>query len=230
MFAGVTFDHMISIGATCEPAWHFRRTGRYDAKAPFDWLVTPWDSLNAVLDDDGARLGTEMVAAKDGTSVRCSAYDVLYHHEFPRDPGGAVRFSAGLVASCRAKLLHKMQRLRDVCEMPGPVLFVRAGLATDLAWDRLLRESLTATEVNRLVARLRTRFPTLDFRILLIEIAPERPLQIDETLSPLVGMVSLARQTEAGWWLSDQTWDELLRHIDYRPAATPGEPERLYGI
>src|SRR3954467_10542477 len=78
LFPDMTFRRILSLGSACEPAWHLRRTGRYHSKSPFDWLVTPWDSMVRVLADDGAALGSRFSTALNGTSVRCGAYDVLY--------------------------------------------------------------------------------------------------------------------------------------------------------
>ena len=47
------FDHIVSLGANCEVSLQLRRTGRFATGSVFDWLVTPFDGLLAILQDDG---------------------------------------------------------------------------------------------------------------------------------------------------------------------------------
>lgn len=100
------FRHILSLGGHCEPSWHLRRCGMLQDGSPFDWLVSPLDSVVDILRDDGARLGSRFIMRADGKSTYCAQYGVLYHHEFPHAEDGRVIFDAESVANCASKLRH----------------------------------------------------------------------------------------------------------------------------
>ncbi len=224
-FPGLVFDHVVGIGGNCETAHQLRRHGLL-RRSVFDWLVTPLDAIPRVLADDGSRLGTEFVTCHGGTSVRCGAYDVLYHHEFPRDDGNAVRFDAAALERCRSKMTHKWSRFVDLCEGGGRVLFLRFDAATDLPWDLLRDEpQRAATSVAACVEAVARRFPALDFRVLLLLTDGLRPA-IDD---PRVGVRLLPRDGSEGWAVSDASWSTLLRSLDIRAVPADGAlGETLY--
>ena len=223
LFPGVRFAHVVSLGANCEPAHHLRRTGRHTVRGLFDWLVTPLASIASILEDGGARLGRDFISAHDGTSVRCAAYDVLYHHEFPRDAGGLVRFSAELSETCRRKMTYKMASLVQACCEAGPVLFIRFGPGSDLPWDphAAPEQVVAATDLNALVHAISRRFPSLDFRLLAITTAADAEVRADEPLDARVALRRLPRQEGDGWALSDGDWAGLLGELDFLEAAMP---------
>ena len=230
-FPDITFAHAISLGANCEAAHQLRRNGRHTARGPFDWLVTPLDALGPILAEDGRRLGSAFVSAHAGTSVRCGAYDVLYHHEFPRAEGNLVRFDAEAVERCRAKMAHKWMRLVEACSGAGPILFLRFWAETDLPWDRLGpgKAPLRSVDLDGLVAALAGRFPQLDFRLLLLLPEPGQVPDLAEPLDPRVAIRSLPRSVHDVWAVTDADWAGLLAALRFRdPPTATGLGETLH--
>ena len=234
LFPGIRFAHVLSLGGDCEASHGLRVADRHDVRGLFDWLVTPLGSIGEILADDGARLATRFIASHDGTSVRCDVYDVLYHHEFPRDAGNRVVFSPEILANCRAKLTHKMASFLRACDgADGPVLFLRVGLATNLAWDPLGNGTrrADATDLDGLAASLARRFPDLDFRVLGVVLPPERDNDLGRPRDPRVTLASLPRQVNGDWAIDDRSWHGLLARVafaDGRAVRNEALGETLY--
>lgn len=239
-FPDATFAAAVSLGGNCETAHWLRAHDRHAVRGPFDWLVTPLDALAAILREDGARLGTEFALANAGTSVRCRAYGVLYHHEFPRDAENAVVFDAAATADCRSKLAHKWANLVAACaraEADGlPLLFLRLACDTGLPWDRIGpgKARLYAADLNAVVAPLAARFPALDFRLLALlpAAASELPTVTSApfgALDPRVAVRRLPRGADPAWATDGLTWQKLL--VDARfggPGAATALGETLH--
>lgn len=153
--------HIVSLGSTCEPANFLKENALYTLPSPFDWFITPYDSLLKILDDDGARLGTEFAVAKGGTTVLCRTYGVLYHHEFERGPDGLVLFDAAAVERCRSRLLHKMNRVWEACAGGDSITFIRWSTTKAVEEDA----RFTAADINALVDLIASKFPSLDFKL-----------------------------------------------------------------
>ena len=129
LFPDVAFSDILSLGADCEAANGLRLVDRHRTRGLFDWLVTPLDAIAGILADDGARLGQRFIAVQDGTSARCDAYGVLYHHELPRDPRQPDRLFNGSPGALPIKIAAQdaelLPRLRG-CGRTGPVPACRA--------------------------------------------------------------------------------------------------------
>lgn len=239
-FSDLTFAAAISLGGNCEPAHWLRAFGRYSVRGPFDWLVTPLEALPLILREDGARLGTEFALASAGTSVRCRAYGVLYHHEFRRGAGDAVMFDAVTIAACRSKLAHKWASLLAAyaqAQADGlSLLFLRLGGDTGLPWDRIGSHGalLRATDLNAVTAALAVRFPDLDFRLLVLlpAPAPGAPAVVSDpfgTLDPRVAVRCLPGGEDPAWATDGRTWQKLLAALRFsEPAEVTTLGETLY--
>ncbi|WP_237481378.1 class I SAM-dependent methyltransferase [Lichenibacterium dinghuense] len=230
LFADVVFGPVLSLGANCEPAHHLRIQGRHQPGL-FDWLVTPLDAIEHVLADDGAKLGSAFIAVQEGRSVRCGAYDLLFHHEFPRRDGDLVMFDAAAVEACGSKLAHKWHRFIQACEGGEPVLFVRFSALTGLPWDRIdpARDPLGIGDLNRLAAALGRRFPGLVFRLLVVLPEPDggsaSPLEgAPQPLDARVAVERMPAKAGGAWSTSDGDWRALLARLRFR---SPGRATAL---
>ncbi len=238
LFPGATFAHAISLGGDCEPARSLRLHGRHTVHSLFDWLVTPLGSIAEILADDGARLGISFVAVQDGTSVRCGSYDVLYHHEFPRDGCRQVVFDTEAIFACRTKMQHKMASFLDLCEGASPVLFIRLGAGTTLSWDRLGPggEQPRTSDLNALSAALTSRFPDLDYRVLVLTPSSAPPIAVDDPLDHRVQTLCVPEREDVerglvgGWVLTDASWSQVLARINFSTTRCGDKPleERLH--
>ena len=218
LFPEVAFHDVLSLGADCEAANGLRLVDRHGTRGLFDWLVTPLDAVAAILADDGARLAERFVAVQNGTSARCDAYGLLYHHELPRDPENQVVFSTDLLAECRSKLRHKMESFRRACEdAAGPVLFLRVGPTTNLPWDRFASSvGAQASDFEDLARALGRRFPSLDFRLLVVTIAPASATKLGASSDPRVAFVDLPCRGQGGWRVAEEDWRRLFAELDFK--------------
>ena len=94
------FTAVVSLGGDCTGAVETKRffAGRKTV-SPFDYLVTPFDALLKVFDDDGAQFGIDFHPVHGAQSVQCERYGVLYHHEFSRADDETIRFNARAIAA-----------------------------------------------------------------------------------------------------------------------------------
>jgi hypothetical protein len=81
------YDYIVSLGGMCQPAWNIRNCFGTEDAYPFDWLITPGSSLLKILDDDfrDALILENLEAIQNRDTVLCRYYEVLHHHDFPRD-------------------------------------------------------------------------------------------------------------------------------------------------
>ncbi len=230
LFGGKPFRHIVSLGGNCEPALQLRRTGRHQTHGPFDWLVTPLDSVAQILADDGARLATRFFAANEGTSAGCAEYGVLYHHEFPRGDGDVIVFDTEAIERCRSKLRHKMERFITVCSSAEPVLFIRVWPETDLGWDRLGvgKAAARSPDLNALANSIAERFPKLDFSILIAALDSDRHNDFSGPLDPRIAIQLLPQKSEHEWSAADAGWGRLLDRIVYVGEGPTAPMESLY--
>ena len=86
---GACFTQIVSLGPGCALAYNLRRFFNLRSAFPFDWWITPIDGLVKVLRDNVNPQLIYDVAQLELTdnagSVRHKTYDILLHHEFPRD-------------------------------------------------------------------------------------------------------------------------------------------------
>ena len=167
------FTAVISLGGACETAIQMERFfGGRKTSSPFDFLVTPFNALRAVLEDDGDGFGREFEPIWDGGSVKCLRYGVLYHHEFARSPAGKIQFSAAQIANCREKLLHKYATMLDVARR-NRTLFVRLGASTDAPGDPHAGQPFTHADLADLRGALAARLGHDQFHIAFIDMRGE---------------------------------------------------------
>ena len=120
-----TYNHIISLGAWCQVAEQLRRHEVSFVSSPFDWLVTPFESLLRIIRNGGVQLCNDVAQYDGGQSAICTNYGVLYHHEFPRDTQDKVKINDDDRIVGRSKLLHKMANLDVYCKRDGRKLFIR---------------------------------------------------------------------------------------------------------
>lgn len=80
-------DPVISIGTNCEISYNIRHTFQFERAYPFDWWITPVQSVADIL-RDRFRLEIDdknLVHVTAPESVLNRKYGILHHHDFPRD-------------------------------------------------------------------------------------------------------------------------------------------------
>jgi hypothetical protein len=158
---------VLSLGGACVTA--FAIGDFFNSKrqhSPFDWLVTPLNSAIKILDDDAKRIARSFKPIHGGRTALCKEYNVLYHHEFPREDGIIV-FSSETLQSCRDKLTYKYKTFIAAASQ-CKTLFVRTGLATDVPGDPFAEGAVPASVINKLANSIETSTKRTDFRIAIL--------------------------------------------------------------
>lgn len=230
----------VSLGAACRPAYQLQRLFPSDfISGPFDWTVTPHQSLEVFFkpgfDPQQTLLPEHIIFANDG-GVTCSYTKLLFHHglgahDISTLRTGIARYSPSpelqLLESknyhdTRGRFLHTASRLIDLCEGRNQITFLRwigAGIDTPsdqrLAHCGLPDDWIRNDNIYKLQALISRRFPNLDFRLVLVqsrycaEIAPDQERISMAKISPRLLSISLLESYPKEYTGDDQAWDAL---------------------
>lgn len=204
------YDYIVSLGGMCEPAWNIRNTFRTEDAYPFDWLITPGDSLIRILKDDMRHVGRieNLQIVSDGETVRCKHYEILHHHDFRRSPDHKIIPELeSQVEGIRSKYRFLWQRFLTRCSS-GQVLFVRAEGNYSPANDWIPRGWDWDDE---LCAALERKFPSLDFDLLAVRghAHGRRGRVISDCWRPI-------GEPSGDWRGWPDGWSDMFRRLDVR--------------
>ncbi len=89
---GDSYDEVVSLGSNCEVTWNIRNYFHTSIAYPFDWWMTPFNSLLMLLDDRFSGLfdANNIWVPEDCGTVVDTYYNIMYHHDFPRTQDGLV--------------------------------------------------------------------------------------------------------------------------------------------
>ena len=75
------YDNIVSLGGNCEVAQHWRRWSGVDTAYPFDWLITPFHSVEKLFKGRFAGMASfeNMLVINAGRTVMCRHYGVGHH-------------------------------------------------------------------------------------------------------------------------------------------------------
>lgn len=213
---------VISLGAWCQVREQLNRAHVDVINSPFDWLVTPFDSIIPVFSDEGAGFVNCIAPYQDGKSVRCVEYGVLYHHEFERGDDGIVRINTKALEKSRQKLLYKWRRMDEACEGAEPLLFIRMGgeATPAVAWP-YMREAapFALSKLNKLSSFISTRYPKLDFKLAFLYFGETTDIESDHEVDDRVIIYRLPwpRPVVGARWEGDgEHWATALNALGAR--------------
>ena len=210
---------IFSLGGHCEPSLAMNLY--FDAKranSAFDWLVTPYRSLLAVLQDDGEQLGIDFRLM--GGSIFCERYRLNYHHEFSRTVRDEITFSARQISDLRDKLIYKHREMLRVARETS-VVFIRLGVATDVRGDHHQGGALSLWDVEELSSILRRKLGHTDYKLVLIERHwPEQNRREHVPAAPHLGEVRIREYNQLpgmGYSGDPAFWAELFTSFELNP-------------
>ena len=128
-YGGRTYDYVIPLGGNCETSWNIRNYFGYSHAYPFDWWITPFDSLLKILQDDFQNLlnPANIEIIRNNETVICNYYKILHHHDFKRDDQEKViEDIEHQVLTLRQKYDYLISRFRADASSKK-VLFIRNG-------------------------------------------------------------------------------------------------------
>jgi hypothetical protein len=197
------FELIISLGGLCQVAYQIEQRFGFRISSPFDWIVTPLESVAKILSDDGLRFGSAIHVDDGGRLAVCSNYGVAYHHDHAKDENYIVHVSAESMIASRSKMIHKYKKLAALLEQNQRTLFVRLGGHHDCARPEPYRADprpTTTDDLNALCGALSARFPNLPFQLAFVTFRGVTPLHIlQERLDPRVRLFEIKDYDTNDW-------------------------------
>lgn len=205
---------LVSLGSSCTPAWQIRTHLNQPEAYPFDWLVTPFDSLCRLLHDDFVRFiepdGLEPFSSN--TTIRNSRYNLLHHHDFKRTGRTMSANWMDDVPNVQSKYDYLIARWRALNSYSGRVIFVRHGGHLNECFN--IEKRLSDDEVFTLLDALQRCFPILDFSVLFVTAASTK------INHPRAMFAEMPFANEADWpnavdrWKgATSKWEQLIRTL-----------------
>lgn len=115
------FDRAVSLGRSCQAAWHIRRTNGFKHTLPFDWVGTPDHAVRTCIATHLAGWFDKDLLFPDPTGgFRNSRTGVRFLHAFDKHPS----FEAGYAAN-KDRMETLVWRWLDLIASDERVLFVR---------------------------------------------------------------------------------------------------------
>lgn len=131
------YDRVVSIGSNCEVTWNIRNCFGTDRAYPFDWWMTPLNSMLELLGNrfDGLFESKNLQVPADRKTVVDKRYNLMYHHDFARDADGLVIVDSVDQQLAGLKKKYEFLSTRFINELDGKkVLFVRNRCGNDPAY------------------------------------------------------------------------------------------------
>ncbi len=147
----------ISLGGACAPAINLRNLGLRTQAYPFDWIISPFESLYQALNEDFKYFleDTRIVPKKTGV---IDHYHFYFTHDWQKKslaPDESIihpDWEKSLPA-VKEKYQRRIDRFRKACRGSETVYFIRA-------------EYITQEQAIKLRGLFRTKYPTLYFLLI----------------------------------------------------------------
>jgi hypothetical protein len=131
------YDRVVSIGSNCEVTWNIRNHFKVDRAYPFDWWMTPFNTMIELLENrfTGLFESTNIHVPPDRKTVVDKRYNLMYHHDFHRDADGLVILDSIDEQIIELKKKYEFLSRRFIGELGGKeVLFIRNRCGNDPAY------------------------------------------------------------------------------------------------
>lgn len=204
------YDAFISLGQDCQTAHQLEINKLKGPSLPFDWVVSPFSSVHALIQNDFADwLQKENVAFVEdmqvGSYVQDTKYRIRFLHDFPLDRTFMQAYDA-----VRAKYARRAKRFIDLLKTAGRILFIRV--------------DITYVEACAFEAMLHKRFPRLSYDMLALGNDPE--VRLDWGL-PHVKNMFLPQPEPYHWAGLGEPWQHILSGLLQVPVECSPQPDSL---
>lgn len=238
----MTQTTVVSLGGWCRPAWHIRRATPQTRGYPFDWHITSYRALIAVLDpsfDPMAALKPEDCFINQFGSITDGASGWIDQHnlsadKFDRDGDGIAWTdrTAAALDHARERSAFLIERFRSDCQtMPMTfVRWIRHGLV-DGEWNEAF-EGEDAWAVKAALERLCAHPPRLLYVMSEHLDGPDVREYIKVTQAPWGDALTIGEPTrrffpEDLWTGDNEAWDQVFEHIAGHPEVGSNPAEKL---
>lgn len=198
-----TYDYAISMGVSCQPAWHLAKNGLRDRSYPMDWIDTRnTDSLCTMLRTgfqdffEKDLLEPEISGVNKELGFRHTKYGFLFRHEFK----SLETFDKDFEAASEM-YLRRIARLQERLRSEASVLFVRLHSNPE--------------DAEMIASTLTREYPSLDFTLLALDDTED--IREDWGIPRVVNRhIECAPRHDAINPKYDGNWRKLFREFDLR--------------
>jgi hypothetical protein len=207
------YDYAISMGVSCQPAWHLAKNGLRDRSYPMDWIDTRnTDSLCAVLSNgfedffEKHLLEPEFSGIRNQLRFRNKKYGFLFQYGF----NGLDSFDEDFEAT-KEVYRRRIARLEERLASDASVLFVRLHSNPE--------------DAEKIASTLTREYPNLDFTLLALDNTEEN--RKDWGIPGVISRyIDCAPRHDATNQKYDGNWKKVLREFKVRKGAdSPREQE-----
>jgi hypothetical protein len=195
------YRYAVSLGGTCQPAWHLRKNKLRTASYPFDWIGTPTDSLCTLLATDFQDFfhrpylhirGDNEIGKLDVVNTK---YKILFAHDFT----AANRFDEEYPV-LKDKFERRIERFCDVLKSGERVLLIRI---------RIDRE-----DARKITDTLNRKFPNLRYTLFAVDSTEEirEDWHIPNVVNRYVDVAPDHMAVDPG---HDKPWKKALKSFQY---------------
>lgn len=198
------YDHYISLGRNCEPAFQFRRVLQEDRSGFFSWNVTEFNSLISILDSDFSNVVQpgNLIYEGNGNLVRDKSHD--YHFHWVDADLSEIHGETESLKAHQSKALYLIKKFKTVLSSTeSKVLFYTT------------EESEVRERAEKVASLLREKFQARNFKLVVLQPMTRRE---DDWGVPSIANRYLDRF--APW--ADATdghvrsWDAVFREFPHR--------------
>jgi hypothetical protein len=197
------YDVAVSLGDLCQVAWQLSHHNLRGAAFPFDWLITPFESLYSFLMIEGANfIARENLVVVYGEipHIEDSFYRIKFLHDFSMSPVVLENYD-----DIKKKYDRRIKRFFELLHSNKKVLFIRRGI--------------TYEQACRLENFFNTYYPNLNYTILAVGSTEEmnHDWKLEKVRNFYLG--------EFGWQGHPDAWIKILNHFPIRSPS--GEEKAL---
>lgn len=206
------YDEVVSLGTKCQVAIQIEHNGIRKLAYPFDWLVSPFDSLTSFIINDGTHFLDRDKLDYKGVypgnppyhHVEDTHYGFIILHEL-LGPDAVENYT-----QVKTKYKRRIERLFNLLQSDKKVLFIRT--------------SITREEAIYLDNVLHTKYPQLEYTLLALNNTEDF-----KTEWKLPRIRNFYLPIEPANWEGDYArWKEILSHFNVTPPKTQRPPEERW--
>ncbi len=201
------YDLVIGLGDMCQVAFQLSTHNQTFATFPFDWVLTPFESLYSFLASEGAFFldidklifvtGKPSYLNATMTYIEDTVYHIQFLHDFALSPDFLKNYYG-----IKAKYDRRLKRLLNELHSTKKILFIRRGISYQQA---ILLDNL-----------LHNLYPQLTYTIVALDSTEE--IKQDWKLGRVKNLY-LRELSPWQWYGDTQAWLEILSQFPIKPCS-----------
>jgi len=209
-----TYDYAISLGASCQPAWHLAKNRLRDKSYPLDWINTRRTDAVCTLLKTGFQdffekplLKPQISGVNNKLGFHHTQYGFVFWHEFK-----SIRDFDESFELRKEVYLRRIARLYERLQSEASVLFLRLYISRE--------------EAEEIASTLTSTFPSLDFTLLALD--ETEAIREDWGIPRVLNRhIECAPRDDAINPKFDGNWKKVFREFDVRTRGHAPWKERF---